>query len=435
MSGKLDLLVIGGLLVIDHIAVLRELPAPGETALFPGLTAALDEQYFGGNNVNLAAAAAALGLRVGLISFTGADFQSSGYRDYLDRVGITDRWLQVLDGQPIAHCYSFFDEGGASLTFMDYPAATAGLELAVPKTVVESARQTVIIGGRRDDLSAGKVLEFAATAHNARVPVALAWAGDKSSFEPRYFDLADTLLCNHFEIKVILKCMGLRGADAIASLAPRRIFVTRGASGSAVYDEGKKSDIPVAQPCRVVDPTGAGDAYAGGVLAGLAWDKSAEICGRIGAVVASFVVEKRGCQTNLPSREQLEARYRATYLLKGFFDSLPSDLEEAAMIDGCNRLKAFYKIALPLALPGLISTALMSFIVAWDDYVFALTLITSDARRTLPVAMVGSFVGEFAVKWGEMMSVSLLMSLPVVILFVFLQKYLIQGITAGAIKG
>lgn len=125
----------------------------------------------------------------------------------------------------------------------------------------------------------------------------------------------------------------------------------------------------------------------------------------------------------------------ATYLLKGFFDSLPNDLEEAAMIDGCNRLQAFYKIALPLALPGLISTALMSFIVAWDDYVLALTLITSDARRTLPVAMVGSFVGEFAVKWGEMMAVSMLMSLPVVVLFVFLQKYLIQGITAGAIKG
>ena len=125
----------------------------------------------------------------------------------------------------------------------------------------------------------------------------------------------------------------------------------------------------------------------------------------------------------------------ATYLLKGFFDSLPTDLEEAAMIDGCNRLQAFYKIALPLALPGLISTALMSFIVAWDDYVLALTLITSDARRTLPVAMVGSFVGEFAVKWGEMMAVSLLMSLPVVVLFVFLQRYLVQGITAGAVKG
>ena len=94
MTGKIDLLVIGGLLVIDHIAVLSALPAPGETVLFPGLTAALDEKYFGGNSVNLAAAAAALGLRVGLVGFTGADFHSSGYCDHLDRVGITDRWLQ-----------------------------------------------------------------------------------------------------------------------------------------------------------------------------------------------------------------------------------------------------------------------------------------------------------------------------------------------------
>ena len=87
---------------------------------------------------------------------------------------------------------------------------------------------------------------------------------------------------------MILDCLGLRGADAIASLAPKRIYVTRGAAGSAVYDEGKKTDIPVAQPRRVVDPTGAGDAYAGGVLVGLSWGKSAEICGRIGAVVASL---------------------------------------------------------------------------------------------------------------------------------------------------
>ena len=314
MSGTIDLLVIGGLLVIDHIAVLRELPAPGETVLFPGLTAALDETYFGGNNVNLAAAAAALGLRVGLVGFTGADFQSSGYRDYLDRIGIADRWLQVLDGQSIAHCYSFFDEGGASLTFMDYPAATTGLELTVPKAVIESARQTVIIGGRRDDLSASQVLNSQRPLTRPEYRWRLAWAGDKTSFEPRYFDLADTLLCNHFEIEVILECLGLRGADAIAELSAQTHLRDPGRIRQRWSTmKAEKSEIPVAQPRRVVDPTGAGDAYAGGVLAGLAWGKPAEVCGRIGAVVASFVVEKRGCQTNLPSREELEARYQATY--------------------------------------------------------------------------------------------------------------------------
>ena len=123
------------------------------------------------------------------------------------------------------------------------------------------------------------------------------------------------------------------------------------------------------------------------------------------------------------------------YMLKGYFDSLPTELEDAALIDGCNRFQTFYKIVLPLTMPGLIATAFMAFVVAWDDYIFALTLITSDERRTLPVAMVGSFVGEFAVKWGEMMAVSVLMSLPVLFLFFFLQKYLVQGLTAGAVKG
>ena len=313
MTRKIDLLVVGGLLVIDHMAVLDQLPPLGGVALFPGLTKALEEKYFGGNNVNLAAAACALGLRVGLLGFAGEDFESSGYRAHLDEIGITDRWLQILDEQDIVHCYSFFDRQGTSLTFMDWLRPAHRRELKVPDDVIERTRQVVIIGGGRDDLSASSVLDIATTAHDAQVPVALAWAAGERNFEPRYFDLADTLLCNHFEIEVILRSFGLEGEDSIHKLGPKQTFVTRGASGSAVYYEGKKENIPVVQPSQVVDPTGAGDAYAGSVLAGLSWGKSPEICGRVGAVVASFVLEKKGCQTNLPSREQLEQRYQAAF--------------------------------------------------------------------------------------------------------------------------
>ena len=313
MSGKIDLLVLGGLLVIDHIAMLKQLPSPGEVALLPGLTKALDERYFGGNNVNLAAAACALGLRVGLVCFTGEDFESSGYRAHLDEIGINDRWLQTLGGQEIAHCYSFFDRRGASLTFMDWPSPTHHRELEVPQTVIESTGQVVIIGGGKDDLSRGQVLDMASAAHEAQVPVALAWAAGEDNFEPEYFKIADTLLCNQFEIDVILKCSGLEGEDSITKLGPKNVFVTKGTSGSDVYSEAIKATIPVVQPSQVVDPTGAGDSFAGSVLAGLSWRKSAEICGRIGAVVSSFVVEERGCQTNLPSREQLERRYQDAF--------------------------------------------------------------------------------------------------------------------------
>ena len=313
MKDRIDLLVVGGLLVIDHIAVLDELPAPGGATLFPGLTRSLSSTFYGGNNVNVAAAAAALGLRVGLVCFTGEDFESSGYRAHLDAIGIKDRWLQVLHGQDIAHCYSFFDRHGTSLTFMDFPGEESANELQISDAVIESAGQVVISGGRRDDLSAGRMLEIAATAHKAGVPVALAWAGDKSNFEPAYFDLADTLLCNHFESEVILECLGLDAEDGIAKIGPKRIFVTRGAGGSELYHDGRMTKLPAVPPDAIVDPTGAGDAYAGGVLAGLAWGKPPDVCGKIGAVVSSFVLEKRGCQTNLPSRTQLEARYQSVF--------------------------------------------------------------------------------------------------------------------------
>ena len=123
------------------------------------------------------------------------------------------------------------------------------------------------------------------------------------------------------------------------------------------------------------------------------------------------------------------------YLLKGFFDTLPPNMEHAAMVDGCTRFQAFYKVAVPLTVPGIVATAFMAFVIAWDEYVLALTLITSAEKRTLPVGIVNAFVGELSVKWGDMMAASFLVSLPVVLVFLFVQRQLIEGLTAGAIKG
>lgn len=313
MAAEIDVLVVGGLLVIDHIAVLDRLPSPGGVTLFPGLTAALEDKFFGGNNVNLAAAAAALGLRVSLVCFAGEDVESSGYRAHLDEIGIRDRWLHNLDGQGIPHCYSFFDEQGTSLTFMDWLEPAHRQELKVPPGVIQSARQIVISGGEKDDLACGAVLDIAASARDAGVPVALAWAAGEHNFEPKYFELADTLLCNQFEIEVILRCFDLKGDESIHELGPKTIFVTRGKCGSDVYHDGKKVTVPVVQPTQVVDPTGAGDAYAGSALAARSWGQAPDICGRVGAVGSSYVVEKKGCQTNLPSRAMLERRYLAAF--------------------------------------------------------------------------------------------------------------------------
>jgi multiple sugar transport system permease protein len=122
------------------------------------------------------------------------------------------------------------------------------------------------------------------------------------------------------------------------------------------------------------------------------------------------------------------------WLLWGFFKSVPFDLEEAAMVDGCTRLGTFFRVVLPLSGPGIITVAIFSFLLSWTDYVYALVMVTSDSQKTLPLG-IASMVGSFDMRWGEAMAGSSLIVLPLFLMFVFLSRYFIQGLSAGAIKG
>jgi len=124
----------------------------------------------------------------------------------------------------------------------------------------------------------------------------------------------------------------------------------------------------------------------------------------------------------------------ATFLMQSFFDGVPRDLEEAAMIDGCTRLVALRRIVLPLTMPGMGATLAFVFTAAWSELLFALMLINSESQKTFSVGLL-TFVGKFAVDWGQMMAASVLALVPVCVFFVFLQRYLVTGLTAGAVKG
>jgi multiple sugar transport system permease protein len=121
------------------------------------------------------------------------------------------------------------------------------------------------------------------------------------------------------------------------------------------------------------------------------------------------------------------------WLLKGFYDNIPPQLEQAARIDGASRFKAFLLVVMPLSSPGIIATAIYSFILAWNEYVYALTFLNDKDRLTLPVGL-ERFFTEYATNWPGLMAASFIMSVPVVVLFLVLQKYFVRALTEGAVK-
>lgn len=125
----------------------------------------------------------------------------------------------------------------------------------------------------------------------------------------------------------------------------------------------------------------------------------------------------------------------ALWLLRSFMSAIPADLEAAAMVDGASRMRAFVDVVLPQAAPGIISTALFTAILAWNEYLFALVLVNSDASRPLTTGVMNMLVTSFNIEWSLLMAASVMMSVPLLVVFVFLQKYLTRGFGAGAVKG
>lgn len=123
------------------------------------------------------------------------------------------------------------------------------------------------------------------------------------------------------------------------------------------------------------------------------------------------------------------------WMLAGFVETVPAEIEDAALVDGCNRFQLLWQIVLPLILPGLVGVGLFSFLNAWNNLIFALSLTTSQDMRTIPPGFLLTYVGEFQYKWADMFAGAVIVTLPMVILFIGLQRFLIKGLTAGAVKG
>ena len=120
-------------------------------------------------------------------------------------------------------------------------------------------------------------------------------------------------------------------------------------------------------------------------------------------------------------------------MLRPYFLSLPKDIEEAAIIDGCNTWTAFLKIMLPLSFPGIIMSSIFSFLFAWGDLIFSLTFLSDGTMRPITVGIY-NFVGKYGIQWNKIMAFGVVVMIPVILIFVFLQKYIIGGLTQEAVK-
>ena len=123
----------------------------------------------------------------------------------------------------------------------------------------------------------------------------------------------------------------------------------------------------------------------------------------------------------------------AIVMMTGYFNTLPRELDEAARVDGTSSFGALWRILVPISLPGIVSVAVYTFMIAWNEYLFALTLTRTDNMRTVPIG-IQLLMGQHSYEWSEMMAMSVLGSIPVLVLFVFFQKFFIGGMTAGAVK-
>jgi ABC-type glycerol-3-phosphate transport system permease component len=124
----------------------------------------------------------------------------------------------------------------------------------------------------------------------------------------------------------------------------------------------------------------------------------------------------------------------AIWMLRGFLANLPVTLEEAAAIDGATPLRAFFEIIVPLCRPGIVATSVFVIIVTWQEFLFALSFTSTKEMRTLPVGM-NDYIGQYGIRYGELMASSVMVSIPVVLVFFFLQRQFVAGLTAGSVKG
>ncbi|HRT12195.1 MAG TPA: carbohydrate kinase family protein [Methanoculleus sp.] len=288
------MIAVVGHTAIDHLFRVPKLPGRHNSTYITEHSV-----YFGGGAANIAAGIATLGERCRLVSLVGDDFPGSDYDLWLQRLGV-EQDVAVVKGTRTATAYVFTDDAGDQETFFEWGASAAFSGLEAP------ALDFVHMATADPDF-------------NVRVAQKSRFASfdpgqDLLRYTPEQLGIIladiDILFSNNHEMDRMCGMLGLEREDLIASV-PMTV-ITRGAEGSILCMDGEEHHVPAVR-VEAVDPTGAGDGYRAGFLTAFRRGCDPLDCCRVGAVVASFVVERPGTQTNLPDRDRMLARYRKVF--------------------------------------------------------------------------------------------------------------------------
>jgi nucleoside kinase len=310
---RYDVTVVGSAGTFDYILPVPELPTKASPLVStPMSPRGVQERYFGGCAFNIAVAAAAVGARTGVVSPVGNDFERAGYREHLRCLGVDVSGIVRLRNTPSSCAFLIHDKQHIQYcigyTYSD--SLLRNLSVIRPIRMIRRARWCVVAPN-----PVAFVVHLARVAHASGIPIALVgptFSGRYMAANRALLAWASVIILNSIEFQMLCNASDKKTGGAF-SLGSGAIFITEGAAGSKVLDRDGEHFVESAPARKLVDPSGAGDAYAGGVVAALARGWPHVQAARLGSVIASFIVEAVGCQTGLPSRVAIKRRYAEAY--------------------------------------------------------------------------------------------------------------------------
>lgn len=300
---------------IDRIIKLNETPVIGKTAIIQNSDNSVT--YYGGCNVNVAYLLSQIGVKGVPAMKVGSDFKSSGFYDFLANGNVSLEGIQVIEEDVTSNTYLIENEEGHHITLFYPGAMSSAYDADMKCSLIERSKYGLITVGNTEFNEI-----FLMECNTMKVPVIFGMKCDFNAFPieklEKFLLNSTVIFTNEGERREIERVLGYYDIREIFKLGKAKcIIVTKGTMGSEIiyWENGEilSEMIGIAKPEKIVDTSGVGDGYISGFLYGLINEKNFVECGKIGTVVSSFIIEKMGCLTNIPSEDEIRHRYFLTY--------------------------------------------------------------------------------------------------------------------------